>query len=143
MKNISISILSFLFVLSGYSQGSFDIFGTLANPYTMEYSFITLDSLHEAATLNDLSDAKYRDEWVATYNEVVITSNCGNGVKTAIGKDDKLTPEQLDLLRNADMKCKIDIVLDYIPNNTLKDNPARKIKDSFTMIPSEVTCPRM
>ena len=135
MKNLFTTLILLLLTFPSFSQGlSFDIFGTLTNPYADPYLIVTLDSLEEAKTINDLSRG-YRSSWVERFNAVEVSSSCTDGSKKAISTSDSLTPEQLAIFRMAETGCKVDVDIDYIPANNLKDNPPRKMNYSFKMIP--------
>lgn len=135
MKNKLIAFILVLQAFSGFSQYvGFDVFGTQTNPYSDQYSIITLDTLAEAKTLGDMN-RWYRASWVDSYIKVEIASTCGDLFKKAISKNDTLTIEQMNLLNRADEDCKIDVQVKYIPKNTLKDNPPRHMNFSLKMIP--------
>lgn len=134
-KKLIIPIL-FLLAVSGFSQEiGYTVFGTQTNPYSVPgYSLITLDSLEEAKTLSDIH-ALYRSSWVARYIGVEIATTCQGVVKKAAGKNDILTPAQLDILKTADGDCSIKVEVDYIPENNLTHNPPRKMDFSLKMAP--------
>lgn len=135
MKNYLATLMVLLLTVSGYSQEiGFTLFGTHTNPYSGPYSLITLDSLQDAKTLRDLY-SHYRPSQVARYITVEISSACQGKISKSVSTDDALSPAQLDILKRADKGCIIDVVVDYIPNNTLKDNPPRKMSFSLTMVP--------
>ncbi len=126
----------FLFIaLSGSSQEiGYEIFGTQTNPHVGPYPLVTLDTLSEAKTLADIH-ARYRASWVADYRSVTIATVCNDEVKSAAGPNATLTRAQMDILRAATTDCRIEVEVDYIPANTLRDNPPRKMKFSLTPIP--------
>jgi TonB family protein len=135
MKNNLITWLFLLLTSSGFAQEmGYDVFGTLTNPNASPYGLITLDTLKEAKTLKDIN-AKYRPSWVASYLAVEVASTCGAVVKKAVSTNDLLTQAQMDILRMADQGCRIDVEVDYIPKNTLKDNPPRKLNFSLRVVP--------
>ncbi|GJM34571.1 MAG: hypothetical protein DHS20C18_35720 [Saprospiraceae bacterium] len=135
MKNTFVALILLLLTFSGFSQVvGYDVFGTHTNPHIGPYSLITLDTLKEAKTLNDIH-AMYRSFWVASYIAVEVSSTCKGIVKKAASTNDTLTDEQMGILKMADVGCRIDVVVDYIPENTLKDNPPRRMDFSMTMIP--------
>ena len=135
MKNCFITLLSTLLAVSGFSQKmGYEVFGTLIQPKASFYPPITLDTLKEAKTLKDIN-TKYRPDWVASYNSVAISSNCSGVVKKAIGKNNTLTREQINVLKSTSTDCQINVEIDYIPKNNLKNNPPRKMKFSPRIIP--------
>lgn len=134
MKNSFVTLLFLLLAFSGVAQVvGYDVFGIETNPQKAPY-LLTLDTLNQAKTLNDIN-ARYKSSWVASYLSVELSSTCGGVVKKAVGTDDKLTDQQLDILKMADFGCRIDVIVDYIPQNTLKDNPPRKMNFALTVIP--------
>jgi TonB family protein len=135
MQNIIVVMILLLVNCTGYSQAAgFDVFGVQTNPTKGPYSILTLDTLEKVVTLRDLY-SRYHESWVASYRNVEITSVCEGIGNLAVSKNDTLTFEQLTLLRNADSDCRIDVVIDYIPQNNLKDNPPRKYNFSLTVVP--------
>lgn len=135
MKHYLPTLMALLLTVSGYSQEiGFSLFGTHTNPYSGTYALITLDSLQDAKTLQDIY-ARYRPAQVASYIAVEVSSACQGQISKAVSADDALSPAQIGILKQADKGCIIDVVVDYIPNNTLKDNPPRKMSFSLTMIP--------
>lgn len=135
MKHYLATLMVLLLTVSAFSQDiGFSLFGTHTNPYSGPYSLITLDSLQSAKTLPDLY-AHYRPSQVARYISVEISSACQGQISKAVSTDDALSPAQMGILKRAQKGCIIDVVVDYIPNNTLKDNPPRKMSFSLTMVP--------
>ena len=135
MKNTFASLMLFLLVYPVFSQEmGYEVYGTLTNPYAEPYSLLTLDTLKGARTLSDIN-TRYRSDWVARYIAVEVASTCKEGVKKAISTNDILTHNQMDILRTADVGCNIDVEVDYIPKNTLKDNPPRKLAFSLRIVP--------
>ena len=135
MKNRLFTFLLLLLGVPAFAQYSgFSIFGTRTNPFLEPYMFITLDTMDGAKTLSDIN-AKYRADWVDSYISVEVATYCRGTVKKAVGKNDVLTPQQLELIRAAGDNCEINIAVNYIPKNTLKDNPPRQMNFSLAMIP--------
>ena len=64
-----------------------------------------------------------------------IAASNGGKLKKAIAKNDKLTPEQKDILNNVDAATDISVVVNYIPNNTLKNNDPKVFDFTFTVDP--------
>lgn len=135
MKNSFATLMLFLLAFSVFSQKiGYEIYGTLTNPYAEPYSLLTLDTLKEARTLSDIN-TRYRSNWVARYIKVKVASICGEESKKAMSTDDILTPAQMNILTTTDVGCNIEVEVDYIPENKLKDNPPRKIAFSLRMVP--------
>ena len=135
MKNTFVSLVFLLLAFTGLSQPvGYDVFGTLTHPFASPYSLVTHDTLKDARTLKDIY-ARYRSSWVANYISVAISSTCQGVVKRAVSTNDTLTLEQMNLLKRADAGCSIDVVVDYIPENSLKNNPPRKMNFSLRPVP--------
>lgn len=132
---IAFVLPALLFAVVGYSQPmGYDIYGTLTNPRSGPYPVITLDTLKEARTLNDIY-ARYPSSWVSSYISTTLSTTCGKVVKKATGTNAVLTAEQKRILEMADEGCRIDVVVDYIPENNLKDNPPRKMNFTMRVVP--------
>lgn len=136
MKRIVLTICLCLYCFSAaFTQIiGHDVFGVQTNPREWPYGLITLDTLMNAQTLNDLN-ARYKSDWVATYHSVEIATKCAGQVEKAVGKNDTLTTAQIALLGRATADCGITITVDYIPDNKLKDNPARTMDFSLRIRP--------
>jgi len=135
MKNKINVLICLVMSLSGSAQNPpFDVYGTAINPERGPYSVLTLDTLEGARVLKDLY-AKYHADWVGTYISVEITSRCHDEEMKAVGLNDTLTELQLSLLHKADFGCEINVVVDYIPANSLKHNPPRRMNFSPRYIP--------
>ena len=121
--------------ITGQSQEiGYHVFGTLTHPYAGKYFVMTLDTLNDAKTLEDVY-YRYPSSWISEYRSVELTSTCGENVRRAMSMNDILTAEQMAILRSADLGCRIDVVIDYIPKNSLKDNPPKRENFSLTPIP--------
>lgn len=135
MKNYFCALF-ILLAFSGFTQeiSYYNIYGTQTNPYSGRYQLVTMDTLKDAKTLSDIN-GKYRPNWVAEYYSVEITTSCAGVVKKAVSKNDVLTEEQLNVLKAATADCSIEVVVDYLPNNTLKHNPPRQLSFVLTPMP--------
>lgn len=134
MKNFVFWTL-LLLTFSGFSQETgYEVFGTLTHPRLTPYSLITLDTLQEATTIVDIN-GKYRPNWVARYISVEVASNCQGVVNKATSTNDTLTHQQMSILKTAQAGCSIDVEIDYIPENTLKYNPPRKLNFTLRTMP--------
>lgn len=135
MKYLLASLLVLLFSFSTSAQQmGYDVFGVATHPYAEPYQMVTLDSLQEAKTLSDVN-ARYRGDWVARYISVALTTDCDGTKREAVGPDDVLTPQQLELLHQAGPNCKVDVLVDYIPDNKLQHNPPRQMNFSLRIMP--------
>ncbi len=94
------------------------------------------DKLDKINTLTDL-DKRYPTAWVKAYISVEISAY-KNGIQTkALGMSDVLNQAQKDLIRLADRNNDIAVIVTYIPNNSLKNNPAKQYDFKVTIIPDQ------
>src|SRR5690606_15643161 len=82
---------------------------------------ITKEKVKEARTLSDL-DKNYRSSWVKEYVSVEIQASYKGSIRKALGKNDVLNKEQKDLINVADPGTEIAVIVQYLPENTLKHN---------------------
>lgn len=116
-------VFALSFLMMGQEK-AYDILGVETNPWVQ--AIYTMDTLEDAKTLNDVY-ARYPESWVEEYISVELSFNCDGIAKTARSHDDVLTIEQLELLREASFGCRVDLLVEYIPKNNLKNNPARTL----------------
>lgn len=90
--------------------------------------------LKAALSLKDLN-SRYPSSWIRTYNSVEITTTHQGELKTSIGTDDTLTPEQFENLLSSDQGVEVNVKVSYIPENSLKDNPAKELEFNFLVNP--------
>lgn len=94
------------------------------------------DKLDKINTLTDL-DKRYPTSWVKEYISVEISAY-KNGIQTkASGSSDVLNQAQKDLIRLADRNNDIAVIVTYIPNNSLKNNPAKQYDFNVTIMPDQ------
>jgi hypothetical protein len=92
--------------------------------------------LDKINTLTDL-DKLYPASWVREYISVEISAY-KNGIQTkASGISDVLNQEQKELIRLADLSSDIAVIVTYIPNNSLKNNPAKQYDFKVTIMPDK------
>ena len=139
MKNIQHQLIVFFFALltiplPGFSQDA------LANELWYEvYKIypplsITKEKLGEAQTLIDLNE-NYKASWVRDYISVEVSAICKGKIRKAMGKNDNLSPEQKNLMNQADVGTAITVKVRYIPENTLKHNPPKEMDFTFVLDP--------
>ena len=134
MKFRLIILLFLLGSCSVYSQYSnYEIYGLETKPWGGPYFVLTLDTLQTAQTLDDLYP-RYPSSWIRSYNSVSITTICDGETKTLSSSNDQLTAAQIDFLKQTN-DCNVEIKINYIPENTLKYNPAREMTFFLNMIP--------
>ena len=105
-----------------------------------KYVSISPDQLAEASTLSDLNHY-YKSDWVKVY-KTVETEVISNGKKQKlITTNSAITPEQKQLIQSADNGSSIDVIVKYLPNNTLSETKVREMDFSFKIDPAkDATC---
>ncbi len=94
------------------------------------------NKLDQINTLTDL-DKRYPASWVRAYISVEISAY-KNGIQTkASGISDVLNQAQKELIRLADLSSDIAVIVTYIPNNSLKNNPAKQYDFKVTIMPDK------
>ena len=91
----------------------------------------------EAETLNDLNP-HYHPEWVRTYHRVAITTLHDGEACVSVGESDSLTAQQRARLADADADARVQVDIDYLPANSLADNPARRESFGFRLRPARL-----
>lgn len=135
MKYSVLTSILILLACTGFTQrDNYEVFGVNTNPQGGTYALVTLDTLQEAQTLEDIY-YRYRSNWVRRYLSVEVASACEGRSVSAKSADDRLRPEQLAILKTAKNGCRIDVKVNYIPENNLKNNPPREMNFSVTTIP--------
>ncbi len=144
MKNTYLKfvlLVSIPFMLSFVSVSNIDLKGSNQQPdyeVSKVYPYITVTKakLNAANTLIDLNP-HYKPSWVKKYLKVEVKAIQNGTIKTAIHNSNQLHPTQKRLMKIADVGTAISIKISYIPENTLKDNPAREMEFSFTVEPDK------
>jgi hypothetical protein len=94
------------------------------------------NKLDKINTLTDL-DKRYPTSWVREYISVEISAY-KNGIQTkALGNSDVLNQAQKELIQSADRNSDIAVSVTYIPDNSLKDNPAKQYDFKATVLPDK------
>lgn len=93
-------------------------------------------SLLQATKVEDLH-RHYKDSWVQEYLQVNVSAYIDGDLVTHTAKDQSLTNEQKQLMFNADRGTEIEVVVDYIPDNTLKSKEPKKFDFAFMVNPEE------
>lgn len=95
---------------------------------------IDRSQLSEATDINGLN--QYFDEtWVAEYKSVAITAIVDSKEQRAFAQNDKLTNEQISILRKVDSGTEIKVDVNYIPDNSLSHNDVKTYSFSFQLQP--------
>ena len=136
MKNcIKILVLLLLAIPHlGTSQDSLINDQVFAVSVNYPYISISKEELALANTLDDLNE-KYKSEWVREYLSVEIMTIENGKKRITAGKNETLNAEQKKAMRMADSDKDIYVGINYIPENTLKDNPPRMEDFKFSINP--------
>ena len=95
---------------------------------------ITKAQLSEANSIFDLN--KYnKASWVKEYKGSIITTANQGKINSAAGDDGTLTEEQKRNIQNADAGTGINVILKYIPDNSLQFNDVKEINFTFNIVP--------
>ena len=95
---------------------------------------ISKTTLLEAKDLSGLN-SYFKEEWVQDYVSVKISAIHDGQVKSVTSPDNILNEEQKRLMYSADSGTDISIVVDYLPQNDLKNNEAKREDYSFMVNP--------
>jgi hypothetical protein len=92
------------------------------------------NNLDKINTLTDLNK-RYPKSWVKKYFSVEISA-FKNGVNTTVsGMSDVLNQEQKDLIRSADRNKDIMVSVNYLPENSLKNNTPKQYDFKVSIMP--------
>ena len=114
----------------GFSQDSLKTDLSYGVHVNYPYLSITKEQLKNAETLQDLNK-RFQTTWINEYLSVDILTTQKGESKRVVGKDSTLTKEQRNQLISADSGTQISIMVQYIPENNLKNNPPREM--DFTL----------
>ncbi|MGB1243675.1 MAG: hypothetical protein ACPG49_14195, partial [Chitinophagales bacterium] len=95
---------------------------------------ITKEKLNEAHTLMHLN-RYYKSSWVRKFISVEILASYKGKTRKAVSKDDALTQEQKDIMDRVDVGTEIEVIVRYIPNNTLTHNDVKVFDFKFMVHP--------
>lgn len=98
------------------------------------YITVTKQKLNTATTLKDLNP-HYKPSWVRTYLTVEVIAHQNGTLKKVTNNSHQISAAQKNLMKNADVGTAVSIKINYIPENTLKENPARDMEFSFVVEP--------
>lgn len=94
------------------------------------------NKLDKINTLTDL-DKRYPTSWVKEYISVEISAYKNGTQTTASGSSDVLNQAQKELIRTADRNSDIAVNVTYIPENSLKNNPAKQYDFKVSIMPDK------
>ncbi len=92
--------------------------------------------LEAAETIKDLNPY-YKPSWVRSFNTVELITTYQGESRKSIGKDDRLTTEQKEHLKDLDDHSSVIVRILYIPENELSDNEEKEIKFTIPMSPDQ------
>ena len=135
MKNAIFTLFLLHLFLFGFSQDlSYDVRGTYQRA-------IVKEKLNEAKTMIDINPG-YPSSWISGYISVGVLATCNGIVMQALGANDTLSNEQMNILKKADIGTDIVIDIKYYKENSLDEGDIQTINFSFTVIPeTEATYP--
>ena len=139
MKNIRNTILALLVFSLSVPLHSIAQTSSAPGPQyevnkVMPYLSISKDRLQKAQTLLDLN-WRYKPSWVREYLSVEVVTTQQGVQKKAVGKSDKLSQQQKEIMSLADAGSDIKVLVYYIPENTLKQNDPKVHDFTFTVDP--------
>lgn len=97
---------------------------------------ITKEKLATATQIEDI-DPKYKSEWVREYYEVVVSAIQNGKTKSLSGNDEQFTQAQKTLMQSADVGTDIQVSINYLPENNLKNNPPKQMDFTFSITPEQ------
>lgn len=136
MKNILFALVGLLFIASFSSHAQVGLSNEV--PFRVDKIYpsisMTKNELGAAKTISDINPF-YKSSWIKEFKTIETTA-WNNGVeKKVITYDNNLSPEQKELINLADVKSEIAVVINYIPDNTLKNNGVKVIDFVLTIEP--------
>ncbi|MEM7040026.1 MAG: energy transducer TonB [Bacteroidota bacterium] len=135
MKKNFFSLIFILLATTSFAQHNyFDVFGTHYITNSGPYFLVTLDTLNDAQRLEDIN-ARFPTKWVDRFLSVEITATTNGITRQAISTDDQLTVQQMGLLKSAGPDTEVSVKVNYIPENSLQDNPPRQMDFGLKMLP--------
>jgi len=134
MKNSAVTLFFLLLSLSGNSQANSDYELKCEVNRVLPYISITKQELSEAQTLIDLNP-RFKSEWIQKYISVEISATGNGKPMKATSRNDLLTKKQKVLMNSADRNTDISVKIQYLPENTLKQNEVKEMTFSFILDP--------
>ena len=98
---------------------------------------VTQEELKKAEMISDLIE-NYPHKWIKEYVSVEVKASDGNHNVIAMGKDDKLTEEQLEVFQNAELATDIVVDVDYKSKNYINNEiESQELKVYMTVVPEK------
>lgn len=135
------SLLMVLFAANSFAQipippqkPNYDIYGSFGRPIKDEV-------LKSPDNMDDLIPY-YPHNWIVSHESTEITIKHNGETKSARGKNDTLTKEQIQLLKNTAIGDQITIIVNYKNKNSINGTPeSSKMNVKYTVMPeSEAQC---
>jgi len=102
---------------------------------------ISKEKLKEVQTIVDIKNEangrnlQYKSSWVRSFIAVEILTSHNGVIRKAVSPNDTLSQEQKDNLHTADLGTDVSIRVQYIPENTLKQNDPKELTYTFVFSP--------
>ncbi len=123
---------------------TFPLFGLAQNNFIDERQYevnvnhpplsMSKEKLKKADSLVHLH-RRYPSSWIKEYISVEVLTSFKGKIRKAVNKNEVLSEEQKDHMNTADADTDISIVVHYIPENNLKENPPRVFDFKFAIQP--------
>lgn len=135
MKTLALAFFLFLNLqFTAQDDLSFEVSYEITQVY--EPLSLNMTEVENAESLADLHRF-YKPEWVKEFHNVEISGVVDGNLKSATSKSDKLTDEQKKLINKADFGTYLNVRIDYLPENTLKNNEPKVFDFSFRVNPEQ------
>jgi len=136
MKNFLITFIILQLVLPPFSVAQEHPAKELSFEVNRIYSYITV-SKEELKAANNIADLnkQYKPSWIREFKSVEVIATKNGKVQKEVGNNDVFTPEQKELMNTADAGKDIEVVVAYIPENTLKYNDVHEYDFKLTVDP--------
>ncbi len=116
---------------------------TITNDYQETFEILKVDpafsisknQIKEITSLEEINK-HFKPEWVKEYFSVSTIAIIDGKEKRVTSENNLLNSAQKELLKQADVHELVQISINYLPNNSLKENEAKKIHFSFAFIPT-------
>ena len=95
---------------------------------------LTQEAFDDVRTIEDLNQY-YKPSWIREFKSVQVTTTHAGVTKTSVSADDTFTAEQIDNIKASDRGVDIEVVIDYIPENTLRHNDPKTYDFKFIIDP--------
>lgn len=135
MKILALAICAFLSLQLSSQDMGFEVSYEITQVY--EPLSLNRTEVENAESLTDLHRF-YKSEWVKEFHNVEISAVVDGDFQSASSENDQLSAEQKILINKADFGTYIKVHMDYLPDNTLKQNDPKVFDFSFRVNPEQV-----